>query len=54
MQVEHSVQEDKVSQAREHYTWFQQCLVLGIVWVVIFCTAAVATLLPVIIVLATS
>jgi uncharacterized membrane protein len=54
MQVEHSVQEDRISQAREHYAWFQQCFVLGIVWVVIFFAVAVVTLLPVIIVLAVS
>ena len=54
IQVECSVQEDKVPQAREHYAWFLQCFVLGILWVIMFCIVVVATLLQVIIVLAAS
>jgi sulfite exporter TauE/SafE len=51
MQVERLVQEYKVSQAREHYEWFQQYFALGIVWGVMFCVVVVSTLLPVIIAL---
>lgn len=54
IRVECSVKEDKVPQAREHYAWFLQCFVLGILWVIMFCIVVVATLLPVIFVLAAS